>query len=93
MDYIIICIGYMARLGFVRNMGFEMKKNSILVDQFMETNKKGIFAAGDLIEYTGKLKLIVTGFGEVSMAVNMAKTYIDPTAKAFPGHSTFLMGK
>ena len=93
VDYIIVCIGYVAKLGFVRDMGFKMKNNSILVNEFMETSKKGVFAAGDLVDYPGKIKLIVTGFGEASMAVNVAKTYIDPTAKVFPGHSTFLFGK
>ena len=92
-DHIIICAGYIAKLGFTKEMGFERNRNSILVNEFMETNKKRIFAAGDLADHKGKLKLIVTGFGEASVAVNVAKTYVDPEAKAFPGHSTFLMHK
>ena len=33
-----------------------------------ETNKKGIFAAGDICSYPGKLKLILSGFHEVALA-------------------------
>ncbi|EQD28238.1 hypothetical protein B1A_21247, partial [mine drainage metagenome] len=38
--------------------------------------------------FSGKLKLIVTGFGEATTAVNYAKIRLDPIAKAFPGHSS-----
>ena len=44
--------------------------------------------AGDICTYDGKLKLIVTGVAEAATAANFAKTTIDPTAKAFPGHSS-----
>ena len=47
-----------------------------------------MFAAGDIVTYNGKLKLISTGCGEVAIAVNNAKNYIDPKAKVAPGHST-----
>ncbi|MEO0248968.1 MAG: ferredoxin--NADP(+) reductase, partial [candidate division WOR-3 bacterium] len=54
----------------------------------METNLPGVYAAGDVCTYEGKLKLIATGVGEVCIAVNYAKHRIDPSAKVFPGHST-----
>jgi len=44
--------------------------------------------AGYICTYDGKLKLIVTGVAEAATAANFAKTTIDPTAKAFPGHSS-----
>ena len=44
--------------------------------------------AGDICTYDGKLNLIVTGVAEAATAANFAKTTIDPTAKAFPGHSS-----
>jgi thioredoxin reductase (NADPH) len=54
----------------------------------MATNRPGVFAAGDICTYEGKLKLIATGVGEVCIAVNYAKVYTDPSAKLFPGHSS-----
>ena len=54
----------------------------------METNLPGVYSAGDVCTYDGKLKLIATGVGEVCIAVNFAKTFVDPSAKLFPGHSS-----
>jgi ferredoxin/flavodoxin---NADP+ reductase len=48
----------------------------------------GVFAAGDITEYEGKVRLIAVGFGEAATAVNNAAVYIDPTARVFPGHSS-----
>jgi thioredoxin reductase (NADPH) len=56
----------------------------------MQTSRPGLFAAGDICTYPGKLKLIATAFGEAAVAVNYAKHYIDPSAKVFPGHSSEL---
>jgi thioredoxin reductase len=54
----------------------------------MQATRPGIFAAGDICTYAGKLKLIATGFGEACIAVNYAKHYLDPSANIFPGHSS-----
>ena len=54
----------------------------------MQTNRPGIFAAGDICTFPGKLKLIATGFGEACTAVTFAKHYLDPSANIFPGHSS-----
>jgi len=54
----------------------------------METNIPGIYAAGDIAHYPGKVKLIAAGFGEAPTAVNNAKQYIDPEARLQPGHSS-----
>jgi thioredoxin reductase (NADPH) len=48
----------------------------------------GIYAAGDIAAYEGKLKLIATGVGEVCIAVNNAVHYINPKMKVNPGHSS-----
>jgi thioredoxin reductase (NADPH) len=57
----------------------------------METNVSGVYAAGDIVTYPGKLKLIATGFGEAATAVNNAARYINPEASVFPGHSSAIM--
>ena len=54
----------------------------------MDTNIPGIFAAGDITTYPGKLKLIATGVAEASIAVNHAVHFINPAAKVAPGHSS-----
>lgn len=88
VDEILVCAGYIAKLDFVKESGLEMQGNSIKVNEKMETNIPGIFAVGDVCTHGGKLKLIATGVGEAAIAANFAKVQIDPTAKAFPGHST-----
>lgn len=92
-DDIIICAGYLAKLDFVKESGLEMQGNAIKVNEKMETNMPGVFAVGDVCTHGGKLKLIATGVGEAAIAANFAKVHIDPSAKAFPGHSTSLLGK
>jgi thioredoxin reductase (NADPH) len=88
VDALLVNIGFKADLGPVKRWGLEMQKNGIVVNERMETNLPGVYAAGDVAQHGGKLPLIATGFGEVAIAVNFAKARIDPTARAFPGHST-----
>jgi pyruvate/2-oxoglutarate dehydrogenase complex dihydrolipoamide dehydrogenase (E3) component len=54
----------------------------------METNLPGVYAAGDIATFPGKVKLITTGFGEAATAINNAAQYLNPKASVFPGHST-----
>jgi thioredoxin reductase (NADPH) len=88
VDAIIFSLGFVADIGPIRNWSLELEGNAIVVNSRMETNLPGVYAAGDIATYPGKLKLIATGVGEVAIAVNHAKTFIDPRARAFPGHST-----
>ncbi|HOP08036.1 MAG TPA: NAD(P)/FAD-dependent oxidoreductase [candidate division Zixibacteria bacterium] len=88
VDAIFLNLGFLTNLGPIEAWGLAIDKNAIIVDSRMRTNRPGIFAAGDIVTYDGKLKLISTGCGEVAVAVNNAKNYIDPKAKVSPGHST-----
>jgi len=90
IDAIIVNFGFMSSLGPIAKWGLNIQNSSIVVDTRMETNIPGIFAAGDITTYPGKLKLIATGFGEAPTAVNNAKVYINPDAKLSPGHSSSL---
>jgi len=54
----------------------------------MMTNIQGVFAAGDVATYPGKVKLIATGVAEAAIAVNQAKVFIDPTARLQPVFSS-----
>jgi thioredoxin reductase len=88
VDAVIVNFGFISSLGPIAEWGFEIENGSIIVDSRMETSIPGIFAAGDVTTYPGKLKLIAVGFGEAPTAINNAKVYIDPDAKLSPGHSS-----
>jgi thioredoxin reductase (NADPH) len=88
VDEVIVNYGFVSSLGSIKNWGLEIKKNSIVVNSKMETNIPGVYAAGDICTFDGKVKLIATGLGEAPTAVNNAKSYLDPMAKRQPLHST-----
>jgi len=88
VDAVIVNYGFVSSLGPIAEWGLEIDGGSIVVDTRMETSIPGIFAAGDITTYPGKLKLIAVGFGEAPTAVNNAKVYIDPNARLSPGHSS-----
>ena len=85
---VVAALGFIADLGPVQEWGIEVEKRHIVVDPSMQTNLPRVFAAGDVTEYPGKVRLIAVGFGEAATAVNNATVAIDPTAKVFPGHSS-----
>jgi thioredoxin reductase (NADPH) len=86
---VIAALGFTANLGPLLTWGIEIQdRRHILVDTAMSTDVPGIYAAGDITEYRGKVRLIAVGFGEVATAVNNAAVLLDPSAALFPGHST-----
>jgi thioredoxin reductase (NADPH) len=87
-DTVLACLGFKPDLGPIKNWGLEVEKNRVRVDPQMATTVPGIFAAGDIIDYEGKLDLIATGFAEAAIAVNNAVHFVDPSARVNPGHST-----
>jgi ferredoxin/flavodoxin---NADP+ reductase len=88
VDHVLVNIGFDSSLGPLAHWGLELEGGQIKVDSMMQTSRPGIFAAGDICTFPGKLKLIATGFGEACTAVNFAKHYLDPKANIFPGHSS-----
>lgn len=93
LDALIVNYGFVSSLGPIKDWGLEIEKNSIVVNSRMETNIPGIYAAGDITTYEGKVKLIATGFGEAPTAVSNAKAYLDPKARLQPMHSTSMFDK
>jgi thioredoxin reductase (NADPH) len=89
-DAVIPQLGFHSDLGPIKAWGLDTEKADIKVDQLMATNVPGIYAAGDITAYEGKLKLIATGVAEACTAVNNAVHYIDPKRKVNPGHSSEL---
>ncbi|WP_261800137.1 NAD(P)/FAD-dependent oxidoreductase [Paenibacillus sp. PAMC21692] len=88
VDELIVNFGFVSSLGPISEWGLDIENNSIAVNSRMETSVSGIFAAGDITTYPGKVKLIAVGFGEAPTAVNNAKVYLDPNARLAPGHSS-----
>jgi thioredoxin reductase (NADPH) len=85
-DKLVAALGFTANLGPLMEWGIDIQKRQIMVDTAGRTTVPGIYAAGDIVDYDGKVKLIATGFGEVATAVNNAFAYLNPGKSAFPGH-------
>jgi thioredoxin reductase (NADPH) len=89
VDAVLVNIGFKADIGPIREWGLALEKNRfIVVNNRMETNLPGVYAAGDIAAEEVKMNLIATGYGQAAMAVNVAKHFIDPKASIFPGHSS-----
>lgn len=89
-DAIIVNIGFIADVSFLKNWGLHLEGNYVKVNERCETNLPGVYGCGDIITREGKLRLIATGFAEAVTAVCSAKQYIEPTSSFFPGHSSNL---
>jgi len=87
---VVAALGFVADLGPLQEWGIEVRRRHVVVDSAMRTSVPRVFAAGDVTEYDGKVRLIAVGFGEAATAVNNATAAMDPTAKVFPGHSSAL---
>jgi ferredoxin/flavodoxin---NADP+ reductase len=85
-DKLVAALGFTANLGPLMEWGIDIQKRQIVVDTQGRTTVPGIYAAGDIVDYDGKVKLIATGFGEVATSVNNAAAYLNPKVSAFPGH-------
>lgn len=88
VDAVLTFLGFKPDLGPIQHWGLELRRNRILVNSLMETNRPGVYAAGDIVDYEGKLDLIATGFAEAAIAVNNAVHRVNPDARVNPGHST-----
>jgi thioredoxin reductase (NADPH) len=87
-DAILPMLGFHSDMGALTSWGLQVENDEIVVNSQMETGRAGVYAAGDVTTYPGKLKLIATGFGEAATAVNQAVHWIYPDKKVNPGHSS-----
>jgi thioredoxin reductase (NADPH) len=90
VDAILVNIGFRADLGPIKNWGLQIDGREIRSNGKMETNIPGVYVAGDIAGPLdgAKLNLIATGYAQAALAVNVAKAYVDPNSKIFPGHSS-----
>ena len=89
-DYWFPLFGLIPRLGPILNWGLNIEKNAITVNNSLDysTNVNGIFAVGDINTYPGKLKLILCGFHEATVAVKAAYKLINPEKKYVMKYTT-----
>ena len=81
-DYVLGFFGLIMQLGPILDWGLNIDKKTIPVNtENFETNKKGIFAIGDICTYPGKLKLILSGFHEGALAARGCFKYARPNEK------------
>ncbi|UKN03512.1 NAD(P)/FAD-dependent oxidoreductase [Paracrocinitomix mangrovi] len=81
-DHFVPLFGLKPELGPIADWGLEIEKNAIKVDtRDYSTNREGIYAIGDINQYEGKLKLILCGFHEGTIAVQSAFARIHPDKK------------
>lgn len=78
VDYFIVNFGFVSDNHLLNEWGVETERGSVKVAQQMSTNIPGIYAAGDVTTYDGKVKLIATGFGEAPTAINSIIQYLNP---------------
>jgi len=88
VDVILPMLGFVSDIGPLAQWGLRVEGHKIQVSSTMETGRVGVWAAGDIATYPGKLELIATGFSEAAIAVNQAVHWIYPEKKIAPGHSS-----
>jgi len=88
VDAVVTLLGFISHLGPIAEWGLEFEnKRQIKVTPSMETNRPGIYAAGDIAGYEGKITLITVGFSEAAIAANHCVARIRGE-KAQPKYST-----
>lgn len=87
---VIAALGFTADISAFEAWGLRLADRRIAVDTTMATSLPRVYAAGDITNYQGKVRLIAVGFGEAATAVNNAVAALDPAASVFPGHSSDL---
>lgn len=88
-DHFIPLFGLKPSLGPIADWGLEIEKSAIKVDTLdYSTNIPGIYAIGDVNTYENKLKLILCGFHEGTLAVQSAFARIHPDKKNILKYTT-----
>src|SRR6056297_1793834 len=78
---VLAALGFHANLGAVAEWPLTFEGRQLPVNRRMETDVPGVYAAGDITTYDGKLRLVSVAFGEAVVAA-----YLDPKVRAFPGY-------
>jgi thioredoxin reductase (NADPH) len=88
-DHILVFFGLSPKLGPIAEWGLTINKKAIAVDtEKFQSNIPGIFAIGDICDYPGKKKLILSGFHEAALAAFAAKAILEPGKKVHLQYTT-----
>jgi len=91
VDYFIPLFGLSPKLGPIKEWGLDLGKEAIVVNTMdYQTNVPGIFAIGDINQYEGKLKLILCGFHEATLAIQSCYKRIFPDKKLVLKYTTVM---
>jgi thioredoxin reductase (NADPH) len=85
---VVAALGFIADIRPLEAWGLEIADRRIVVGTTMTTSLARVYAAGDITEYPGKVRLMSVGFGEAATAVNNAFAALYPGTSLFPGHSS-----
>ena len=88
-DFFLPFYGLSSDLGPIKNWELELRNSCLKINQSTcQTSKEGIFAIGDICDYPGKLKLILTGFSEAAIAAHSCYKKIYPEKNLHFEYST-----
>ncbi len=88
-SHLLAFYGLKSDLSDISSMGIQVAEGGIpVVPTSMATNLAGVFAVGDVARYDNKLKLILTGFSEASIAAHQAFAHVYPGRALSHEHST-----
>jgi len=90
---VVAALGFTADISALESWGLQVADRHVTVSTTMATSLRGVYAAGDITDYPGKVRLIAVGFGEAATAVNNAVAALDPATPLFPGHSSDFPGQ
>src|SRR5690606_18428091 len=89
LDHLLVFWGLHPKLGPIANWGLALNRKTIPVDtQRFQTSVPGIFAIGDVNDYPGKKKLILSGFHEAALAAFAVREYMRPGEKVHLQYTT-----
>lgn len=88
-DVLLPFYGLSTDLGPINDWGLYIKNGTVNINhETSETNQKGVYAIGDIASYSGKIKLILTGFSEAAMAAHDIYKHINPDKEIHFEYST-----
>ena len=88
VHHVVSALGFIANLGPLADWGFDLRERHIAVDPQMSTSRRGVYAAGDITDFDGKVRLLSVGFGEAATAINNLAVALRPELSLMPGHSS-----
>ncbi|HEY2589945.1 MAG TPA: NAD(P)/FAD-dependent oxidoreductase [Steroidobacteraceae bacterium] len=89
LDHLLVFWGLHPKLGPIAEWGLELHRRTIVVDTArFQTSVPGIFAVGDINEYAGKKKLILSGFHEAALTAFGVREHLAPGEKVHLQYTT-----